>query len=157
MPPDTAPPPTALQEPNLINVPPAPQTEPQLQPSLDSNPPASQQLPSAAPAFSNQPNPAPYTPPPSANQQPPSISSTITKLRKVLIILGFVFLVLLIAIAVWFLVLNKSQKQGAVTTQVPEVQINLPSTPPARTSGGFSELPATPSAPEATQPAQVAQ
>lgn len=102
------------------------------------------------PQFENQPSPTPYVPPTTEGQTPQSPQSIISRLRVVFIAVGFLLLVALIGAGVYFFILGKSKKSDN-TTQTTQESAELPLPTPARTSGGFSELPpATPSAQEST-------
>ncbi|MBI3283017.1 hypothetical protein HYZ70_02975 [Candidatus Curtissbacteria bacterium] len=113
--------------------------------------PSAPQPAAEPPQFANQPSPTPYVPPSAKGSPPPSPPSAITKLRIVLIILGFLLLVLALSSVAWFFIFSKTAggKSTKVESQTPQVE--FPSPPPARSSGGFSELPqATEEAGEST-------
>lgn len=143
--------------------PPPPQTEvttppppPQPAPAPGLNIAPQQAAPEQTSQFANQPSPTPYVPPTATGQTPASPPSTIGKLRTVLIVLGFLLLVGLIAAIVWFFVLGRSKNgSGAKTSAQEETSVEAPSPPPARKTGGFSELPpASGSAQESTPSGQ---
>ncbi len=114
--------------------------------------------PGTTPQPETQPTPTPYVPPQAANQEPSAPSSTISKLKKLLIILGFLLLIVLIGALAWFFVLGKGKLPigDNKTTQEPSI---APATqtftpPPVRTTGGFSELPPATGEAEATPSGQ---
>lgn len=117
---------------------------PPLQPQLGAQAPLSpnpQPQPEPEPKFENQPSPTPYVAPAASGQPPASAPSTIAKLRVFLIIFGFLLLVGLIASVAYLFVFKKSGTQESAKTSAGGQVVELPSPPPARRTGGFSELP----------------
>ena len=100
------------------------------------------QEPAPASAFNpeNQPNPTPYVPPQGQGGPENSSPSGIKKMRLIIIAAGLLLLVILIAALAWFLVFSK-KSSSPEKTQTEENKIELPSTSPQRTTGGFSEIP----------------
>lgn len=118
-------------------------------------PPTPTEQPQTEPQFANQPSPTPYVPPQASGQPPQTPPTTIGKLRIVLIILGFLLLIGLIAAVAWLFVFNKSTAKESAKTEPESTQVEVPSPPPARKSGGFSQLPqATEEAEESTTSAE---
>lgn len=105
--------------------------------------------------FANQPSPTPYVPPATSGQTPPSQPSTITKLRIVLVILGFLLIALVLAAGAWFFMFRSTGEIENTAVESENSQVEIPTPRPARSSGGFSELPqATEESQEATSEAQ---
>lgn len=163
----TEPAPTTLptpQEPSPaqgFSLPPHP---PQKQPASITEPPVSPLLsqttvpPQATSAAEPQPDPTPFVQPPSGSTTDPVTTpepSMIKKLRLIAVVAIFVVLILLAVAILWFFVLGKRSQEPNKTENEIAAQIEEPSPPPKRTSGGFAELPpATESASEATPQGQ---
>ena len=167
---------TEEEENGQFKQPPSPQPSPTSQPSASAPPPAPppqaapqpplptgtnlagavQEPPSPetgpAPQFENQPSPTPYVAPQTSGEPPPTGPSTIAKFRVILIVLGFLLLIALVAAVAWFFILKKvSSQEGTKTAGENRETVEVPTPPPARKSGGFSELPpATEEAEEST-------
>src|SRR3989344_6676352 len=122
------------------------------------------------PTEQQQPDPTPFTPPPSplggapapdANPagvpQPPGTppsqgESKAGKMKSLIIVVAVFILVAILAAVAWYFILNKGQTQEDNTTTDTR-PIELPSSPSPKTSGGFGDLPSP--TPEATAPADI--
>lgn len=104
-----------------------------------------QSMPPGANPQPEQPSPTPYIQPQASNQTSSGAPSTISKLKKLLIILGFILLIALIGALAWFFVIGKGKLPvgNSTASQPPlnEPAVQASPSPPARTTGGFSELP----------------
>ncbi|MDO8487258.1 MAG: hypothetical protein Q7S45_03120 [Candidatus Curtissbacteria bacterium] len=112
--------------------------------------------PQPAPSFSGQPNPTPYTPPPSGPQvQMPSSGgiSKIKQLRVVIIIAGVLALVIIIAALMWFFVLKPKSNQAVNVQGSGQTDVIEPSPLPKVTQGGFGDLPQSTASSQATKSA----
>lgn len=133
--------------PQQANPPPSPPTNAsKLQATSAQNPPPETEV--------NQPDPTPFIQPQqaqgAAQMGGPSEPSKIEKLKIILIIAAALVLIATIAALVWFFILNKKGNES-VKTELTQEQVEEPSPPAKRTTGGFGELP--PATPEATQAA----
>ena len=133
---------TAGQDDGVFGQPPPPITpQVQLAGQLPQSPLAQGSPDSAVPPSpQTQPSPEPYIPPDQPGQGSAQETSIIGKLRGLLIVFGLLLLLGLVAAAVWFLVLDKSQTPQT-SSAADQVQIEAPPTPQSNTSGGFSNLP----------------
>ncbi|MBI2326801.1 hypothetical protein HYU92_00630 [Candidatus Curtissbacteria bacterium] len=117
-----------------------PPPESNLSPSLSFPSPTE---PSPAPNLDeNQPNPTPFVPP-ALGSQPQEEPSRIRKLRLVAIFIGILVLLTAAGAVAWFFVLgNKPQKEPPKTSA--SEQVEEPQALPKKKNGGFSELPPLP-------------
>lgn len=133
------------------------QAAPSFPPSQQPEPQMAQNVPQMPEQFPpQQPNPTPFAPPLSTSQPEQSgPPSTISRMRIILIIVGFIVLIALIGVAVWLFILPRMQNNQSNKITTEETPIEAPSPPPPRTTGGFSDLPsATEEASESTDSAQ---